>query len=294
MSVGSAESIILSVGGAESMMLSALVLRALYSQHQHWEHHTLSATCWEYDTLSAIWSCYYAMLTAVATNTTPIGNYDNPRFTAIIKSASTAAPIGLLPKMAKFCHTSNRLLVRCQCRCALMRLTLIPLWAVGWSVGQLVGWSDGQPVSWSVGQLVIGRSAGWLVGWLVGRSVGWSVSQSVGLSGGWSAGWLSGCLVSRLVGRLVSRPVGRSVGRSVGWSVGWLAGRLVVWSVGCWSVDRSKIKVPGLKEFPSKRIRVPRLWEFPSKRMRNIHRSLGNLDWFGNCSMSLVSLLGPT
>jgi hypothetical protein len=62
------------------------------------------------------------MLTAVAMKTKPIGNYDDRRFTIIINSASMAAPIGLPPKMAKFCHTSNRLLVGCQrCR-ALWRL----------------------------------------------------------------------------------------------------------------------------------------------------------------------------
>jgi hypothetical protein len=31
--------------------------------------------------------------------------------TTLVKSVSTAAPIGLPPKMAEFCHTSARLLV---------------------------------------------------------------------------------------------------------------------------------------------------------------------------------------
>ena len=53
--------------------------------------------------------CYYATLTAAATKTKPIGDDDNRRFTIILNSASTAAPIGLLPKMAEFCHTPNRL-----------------------------------------------------------------------------------------------------------------------------------------------------------------------------------------
>jgi hypothetical protein len=52
----------------------------------------------------------------------PIGDDDNRRFTTIINSASTAAPIGLPPKMADFCHTPNRLLLGRQCRRALLRL----------------------------------------------------------------------------------------------------------------------------------------------------------------------------
>ncbi len=66
--------------------------------------------------------CYYAMLTAAATKTKPIGDCDDRRFTIIVNSISMAAPIGLPPKMAKFCHTSNRsLLGRQRCR-ALLRL----------------------------------------------------------------------------------------------------------------------------------------------------------------------------
>jgi hypothetical protein len=52
----------------------------------------------------------------------PIGNDDNRRFTIIVNSTSTAAPIGLPPKMAEFCHTSNRSLLGRQCRRALLRL----------------------------------------------------------------------------------------------------------------------------------------------------------------------------
>ena len=66
--------------------------------------------------------CYYATLTAAATKTKPIGDDDDCRFTIIVNSASMAAPIGLPPKMAKFCHTPNRLLLGRQCRRALLRL----------------------------------------------------------------------------------------------------------------------------------------------------------------------------
>jgi hypothetical protein len=62
------------------------------------------------------------MLTAAATKTKPIGDDDDRRFTIIVNSASTVAPIGLPPKMAKFCHTSNRSLLVRQCRRALLRL----------------------------------------------------------------------------------------------------------------------------------------------------------------------------
>jgi hypothetical protein len=51
------------------------------------------------------------MLTAAATKTKPIDNYEDYQFTIIINSASMTAPIGPPPKMAEFCHTSNRLLV---------------------------------------------------------------------------------------------------------------------------------------------------------------------------------------
>ncbi len=67
-------------------------------------------------------SCVITMLTAVATKTKPIGDDDDCRFTIIVNSASTAAPIGLPPKMAEFCHTSNRSLLVRQCRRALLRL----------------------------------------------------------------------------------------------------------------------------------------------------------------------------
>jgi hypothetical protein len=62
------------------------------------------------------------MVTAAARKTKPFGDYDDRRFTAIANSASTAVPIDLPPKMAKFCHTSNRLLVGRQRHHALLRL----------------------------------------------------------------------------------------------------------------------------------------------------------------------------
>ncbi len=66
--------------------------------------------------------CNYATLTAAATKTKPIGDDDDCRFTIIVNSASTAAPISLPPKMAEFCHTPNRLFLGRQCRRALLRL----------------------------------------------------------------------------------------------------------------------------------------------------------------------------
>jgi hypothetical protein len=72
--------------------------------------------------LSCVITGYYATLTAAATKTNPIGDDDNRQFTIIVNSTSTAAPIGLPPKTAKFCHTSNRSLLVRQCRRALLRL----------------------------------------------------------------------------------------------------------------------------------------------------------------------------
>jgi hypothetical protein len=44
---------------------------------------------------------------------TTISDTDDRRLMTLVNSASTAPPIGLLPMMAEFCHTSNRLLVVC-------------------------------------------------------------------------------------------------------------------------------------------------------------------------------------
>jgi hypothetical protein len=77
-------------------------------------------------------------MTAMATKTKPIGNYDDCRFTAIVNITSTAAPIGRLPKGAEFCHTSNRLLVGCQRGRALLRLyfnSSVVSQSFGWLVG---------------------------------------------------------------------------------------------------------------------------------------------------------------
>ncbi len=61
----------------------------------------------------------------------PIGDDDDRRFTIIVNGASTAAPICLPPKMAEFCHTSNRSLLVRQCRRALLRL-YFNFSATGW------------------------------------------------------------------------------------------------------------------------------------------------------------------
>jgi hypothetical protein len=100
---------------------------------------------------------HYATLTAAATKTKLIGDYDDRQFTIIVNSTSTAALIGLPPKMAEFCHTSNRLLLGCQCRRALLWL-----------------YFNSSAVS-----RLVGRSARWSVVWPVGWFVGWSVGQLV-------------------------------------------------------------------------------------------------------------------
>jgi hypothetical protein len=78
--------------------------------------------------------CYYATLTTAATKTKPIGDDDDRRFTIMVNSASTVAPIGLPPKMAKFFHTPNRLLLGRQCRRALLRLYFNSSVTGRWSV----------------------------------------------------------------------------------------------------------------------------------------------------------------
>ncbi len=126
---------------------------------QCWEYHTLSGQRWGYDALSCTKSMLLSapesmmlsacaesmkvsalpvesmilsapfdpviMLTVawqVATKKTTIGNTDDRHFTTWFNSASTTVPISLPLKMAKFCHTSNRLLVGRQCCRALWRL----------------------------------------------------------------------------------------------------------------------------------------------------------------------------
>ncbi len=108
------------------------------------EFHTYTmktATPWLWGGINGLYMfsllCHYATLTAVATKTKPIDDNTDRRFMIILNSASTAAPIGLLPKMAKFCHTSNRLLLGHQCRHAQLRLYFNSS-ATSRSVGQSV------------------------------------------------------------------------------------------------------------------------------------------------------------
>jgi hypothetical protein len=103
-SVGSAESIILSMGGAESMMLSACAESIILSagSAESAESSILSAPPAESSILSALFG-HVIPLTAAATKNTTIGNTDNHQLTTLVNIASMAVPIGLPPKMAKFC-----------------------------------------------------------------------------------------------------------------------------------------------------------------------------------------------
>ncbi len=104
------ESIILSAPPTESMILSALAESIILSVH-HAESMILSAQ----------FGCDITLTMAAAKKTT-IGDTDNCQLMTLVNSASTAPPIGLPPKRAKFCHTSYILLVGRQCRCALLWL----------------------------------------------------------------------------------------------------------------------------------------------------------------------------
>ncbi len=109
------------------------------------------------------------MLTAAwrgATKKTTIDDTDNCQLTTLVNSASMAPQIGLLPKTAEFCHTSNRLLVG-PCR----RRALSQLYFNSYASSRSVGWSVGRLVS---------QSVGWLVGWLVSWSVHNKGSQALG------------------------------------------------------------------------------------------------------------------
>jgi hypothetical protein len=77
-----------------------------------------------------------------------IGDTDDRQFTTILNSASTAMLIGLPPRGAEFCHTSNRLLVGCQCRRALLQLYLNSSAVSRWS---FVGRSVHSKGSWALG-----------------------------------------------------------------------------------------------------------------------------------------------
>jgi hypothetical protein len=74
----------------------------------------------------------HVMVTAGGYKKKTIGNTDDHRLTTLVNSASTAPPIGLLPKGTEFCHTSNILLMGRQRRRALWRLYFNSS-AVGWS-----------------------------------------------------------------------------------------------------------------------------------------------------------------
>ncbi len=119
-SAGGAESIILSAGGVESMMLSARA-ESMDPLSTGADSIILSAPPAESMILSALFG-HVIMLTVAAMKKSTIGNTDDRRFMTIVNSASTAALIGLPPKMAEFCHTSNRLLVGHRCCCALLQL----------------------------------------------------------------------------------------------------------------------------------------------------------------------------
>jgi hypothetical protein len=67
---------------------------------------------------------------------TTIGDHQYCQLTTLVNSTSTALPIGLPPKEAEFCHTSNILLVGHRCHHALSRLYFSPLLLV---ISQLVG-----------------------------------------------------------------------------------------------------------------------------------------------------------
>ncbi len=112
-------------------ILSAPALRASYYQH-----HPLRV--W-YSQRCLVVLLHYAMYQRRLQKTTTIGNTDKCQLRTLVNSISTAPPIGLPPKGAKFCHTLNTLLVEPWCRHALLWLYFIPLQAVGWLVRQLVG-----------------------------------------------------------------------------------------------------------------------------------------------------------
>ncbi len=113
-----AESMIVSAPPAESMILSAPFdhVITLYGNNM------LTAVRW------------------VAIKKSTISNTDNRWLPTLVNSASRAPPIGLPLKMAKFFHTSNRVLVGHWHRRALLRLYFNSS-ASSRSVGWLVGWS---------------------------------------------------------------------------------------------------------------------------------------------------------
>jgi hypothetical protein len=142
------------------------VLRVSYSQRAVPENMMLSAFTESMDTLSAgaesaqsiilsalpaesmILSVLFGhviTLTAVATKKTTIGDTDDRRLTTLVNSASMAPPISLPPKIAKFCHTLNILLVGHQCRRALLWLYFNSSGG-GWLLVVVGRWSVGRSV----------------------------------------------------------------------------------------------------------------------------------------------------
>ncbi len=124
-----------------SAWAESIILSASYSQGAL----RLSLTMRVYGTLTLRVS-YSQQLTEAAMKKTTISNCQYCWLTSLVNSTSTAPPIGLPPKGAKFCHTLNILLVGHWCCRVLLRLyfnsSAAGCWSViGWSVGWLVGWS---------------------------------------------------------------------------------------------------------------------------------------------------------
>jgi hypothetical protein len=115
-SAGGAESIILSVGGTETILLLAgsaenmMLSDTLSTGAESAESIILSALPTESMILSVLLGRVIT-LTVAATKKTAIGDTDGYGLTTLVNSASTALPIGLPSKGAKFCHTLNILLV---------------------------------------------------------------------------------------------------------------------------------------------------------------------------------------
>ncbi len=147
-SAGGADSIILSAGGTESLMLSAHAER-MDTLSAGTELIILSAPPTESMILSALFG-RVIMISAAATKNTIIGNTDGRQLTTLVNSASTAPPIGLLWKGAKFCHTLNTLLVGHWCCMhyggwisipirSVGHWSLVVCWSVGWSTIRVAG-----------------------------------------------------------------------------------------------------------------------------------------------------------
>jgi hypothetical protein len=117
-SAGGAESIILSVDGAESMMLSDTLSTGAESA----ESIILAALPAERMILAALFGCIITLTAAAKKKIQSVILRIADK--QLWSTASTAPSIGLPLKGAKFCHTSNILLVGHQCCCALSWLYL--------------------------------------------------------------------------------------------------------------------------------------------------------------------------